>query len=199
MKALLLKDCYVLWKQMRIFVVLVLVFTAINNSFYSLFAVVWASMLPYTAIAYDERSHWDQYAAMMPYSTRDLVLSKYVLGWLCMTAAIALCLVCQFVLGIINHTSPDYASITTCLFIGIIAIDITLPLVLRLGVERGRMALMLVIFGVAILGGLVAEISFGDGGSFSLPLPLAVLIPAVSVVGTIISIPLSMKLYQSRS
>ena len=87
MKALILKDLYVLWKQMRVFIVILLVISISNGTFGSVFIVLWVAMLPYTAMAYDERSKWDQLAAMMPYSTRDLVLSKYVLGWLFTGAA----------------------------------------------------------------------------------------------------------------
>ena len=76
MKALLLKDTYVIWKQMKIFLIIILVFSAIPSGFNSAFAVIYAAMMPYTAMAYDERSKWDQMAAMMPYSARDVVLGK---------------------------------------------------------------------------------------------------------------------------
>ena len=56
MSALLLKDYYVIFRQMKIFLLLILVFSCIPGTFYSTFAVVYASMLPYTALAYDERS-----------------------------------------------------------------------------------------------------------------------------------------------
>ena len=82
MKALILKDTYVIWRQMKYFLVMLLLFCALPNGFNNAFAVVYAAMLPYTALAYDERSKWDQLAAMMPYSTRDIVLGKYVFGWL---------------------------------------------------------------------------------------------------------------------
>ena len=89
MSALLLKDYYVIFRQMKIFLLLILVFSCIPGTFYSTFAVVYASMLPYTALAYDERSKWDQLAAMMPYSARDVVLSKYLFGWISVAVAAA--------------------------------------------------------------------------------------------------------------
>ena len=66
MKALLLKDFYVLWKQMKAFLVLILLFSALPGSYNAIFAVTYAAMLPYSCVAYDERSKWDQLAAMMP-------------------------------------------------------------------------------------------------------------------------------------
>ena len=98
MRALLMKDCFVLWKQLRLYVVLMLIFTVFNGAFGNVFIVIWAAMLPYTAMAYDERSKWDQMAAMMPYSIRDIVLSKYLLGWVCSVAAGLCSMALQFVL-----------------------------------------------------------------------------------------------------
>ena len=95
MKALLMKDCYTLWKQVRIYLLVMLAISVFNGDFGNIFIVIWAALLPYTAMAYDERSKWDQMAAMMPYSIRDIVLGKYVLGWLCTGVATLFALVSQ--------------------------------------------------------------------------------------------------------
>ena len=108
MSALVRKDCCVLWKQMRIFLVVILFIAVFNGAFGNVFIVVWASMMPFTAMAYDERSKWDQLAAMMPYSVRDIVLSKYVLGWLCMGAAALASLAIQ---GILTAVHAPMASL----------------------------------------------------------------------------------------
>ena len=70
MKALILKDTYVMWKQTKVLLILILVFSCLPGAFYPTFAVVYAAILPYSAMAYDERSKWDQLAAMLPYSDR---------------------------------------------------------------------------------------------------------------------------------
>ena len=127
MKALIQKDFYVIWKQMRIFVVIILLLSIMNSAFNIVFLVVWCSMLPYTAMAYDERSHWNQLAAMMPYSRRDVVLSKYVLGWLCMAAASILCLAARVVLGHFLENEVDTSIVLTSLCLGVISLDIRLP------------------------------------------------------------------------
>ena len=101
MSALLLKDYYVIFRPMKIFLLLILVFSCIPGTFYSTFAVVYASMLPYTALAYDERSRWDQMAAMMPYSARDVVLSKYLFGWIAVAVSAAATFVLQTILSVI--------------------------------------------------------------------------------------------------
>ena len=197
MKALIRKDAYVLWKQMRIFIVLIVFMMMVNNSsFYSLFAVLWTAMLPFTALAYDERSHWDQLADMMPYSTLEIVLSKYVLGWLCIAGAVLLCLAAITARGVITHTAPDYSDMLMSPFIGMMAISVMLPMTFRFGVERGRMGLILAIIFVGVGFGISAGVIIPDG---SIPLPAVILVPLGALVFTAISVPLSVKFYRSRS
>lgn len=192
MKALIRKDAYVLWKQVKLLFIGVLFMATLGGAFNSIFIVVWSSMLPYTAIAYDERSHWDQLAAMMPYTKRDLVLSKYVMGWACMSISVALSLVIQTAASRFMDISADPKLLIMSFFMGTLALDITLPLVFRLGVEKGRLVFMAVIFGTAILGGIVLEAA----GYVQIPsLPGFGIAAAAAVIATAVSIPLSMKLY----
>ena len=200
MSALILKDYYVIFRQMRIFLLLVLVFSCIPGAFYSTFAVVYASMLPYTALAYDERSHWDQMAAMMPYSDRDLVLSKYVFGWLSTAAAAAATFVLQTVLSAVwpGAEGPSVPVILLSVCVAVCILDITLPMMFRFGVEKARLAMFLIIFLVCASAGAIASIerSSLDGG-FYLSLSL---VPAAitAAVLTVVSIPLSVRFYSRR-
>ena len=200
MSALILKDYYVIFRQMRIFLLLVLVFSCIPGAFYSTFAVVYASMLPYTALAYDERSHWDQMAAMMPYADRDIVLGKYVFGWLSTAAAAAATFVLQTVLAAVwsGAEGPSVPVILLSVCVAVCILDITLPMMFRFGVEKGRLAMFLIIFLVCAGAGAIASIerSSLDGG-FYLSLSL---VPAAitAAVLTVVSIPLSVRFYSRR-
>ena len=199
MKALLMKDCCVLWKQMRIFVVILLVFCLFNGSFGNLFVVIWASMMPYTAMAYDERSKWNQLAAMMPYSTRDIVLSKYALGWLLMVCALVLCLVVQTLARIagsgLDAVAPS--GYLLGLLAGILILNITLPLFFRFGVEKGRMWMFLLIILVCGATGALSSvtISVAEGyASMAFQNSILAALVALDAVTTAISVPLSMRL-----
>ena len=193
MEALLLKDLCVLWKQMRMMLLILAFLSVVGGAFNSVFVVVWCALLPYTAIAYDERSHWDQLAAMMPFSKRDLVLSKYVLGWLCMAAATVLSLAFQTAAFAFNHEAPSLSVWAMCFLGGTLALDLTLPMVFRFGVEKGRWGFMIIVFGVAVLGGVVAGAAEELPG---MPVPAMALLPLAAVAATAVSIPLSMKLYR---
>ena len=197
MSALILKDYYVIFRQMRIFLLLVLVFSCIPGAFYSTFAVVYAAMLPYTALAYDERSRWDQMAAMMPYADRDIVLGKYVFGWLFTAAAAAATFVLQTVLAAVwpGAEGPSVPVILLSVCVAVCILDITLPMMFRFGVEKARLAMFLIIFLVCASAGAISVIDQSGGPDFGFQMWAP---PAVAVVMTAVSVPLSVRFYGRR-
>ena len=195
MKALLLKDFYVLWKQMKAFLLLILVFSALPGSYNAIFAVTYAALLPYSCVAYDERSKWDQLAAMMPYSTRDLVLSRYALGWIAGAGACLLSLILQGGFAVILHRDMQIDTLIASFFVCIATLAITLPLIFRFGVERGRLIMFLIIF--LVCGSAGALSGFAESVSGALPAPVWLIVP-VSLVLTAVSIPLSLRWYAHR-
>ena len=197
MSALILKDYFVIFRQMRIFLLLVLVFSCIPGAFYSTFAVVYASMLPYTALAYDERSHWDQMAAMMPYSDRDVVLGKYAFGWIGVAIAAAATFVLQTVLAAVwsGAEGPSVPVILLSVCVAVCILDITLPMMFRFGVEKARLAMLLIIFLVCAGAGAVSAIDQSGGPDFGFQMWAP---PVVAVVMTAVSVPLSIRFYSRR-
>ena len=195
MKALLVKDFYVLWKQMKVFLVIILVFSALPGNSNTVFAVTYAALLPYSCVAYDERSKWDQLAAMMPYSTRDLVLSRYALGWIAGAGACLLSLILQGGFAAILHREVHTDLLIASFFTCVITLAITLPLIFRFGVERGRLIMFLIIF--LVCGSAGALSGFAESLSGTLPAPVWLIVP-VSLVLTVLSIPLSLRWYALR-
>ena len=192
MKALVLKDVYVLWKHFRIFVLLIAAMALVDNSFNNVFIVVWSAMLPYTAMSYDERSHWPQLAAMMPYSLRDIVLSKYVLGWLAMAASVVMSVVLQTAATLVGRAGCDPSTLLVSFLGGMIAIDIVMPMAFHFGVEKGRMVFFICLMGVAVMGGALGAVLEDTG---MIP-PAMLLMPLLAAAATVISIPLSIKFYR---
>lgn len=195
MSALLLKDFYVMWKQLKIFLVIILVFSAFPGGYNTVFAVAYAAMLPYSCIAYDERSKWDQLAAMMPYSPRQLVLSRYALGWIAAAIACGLSLALQGIVALVTKTSlyPDTLLISFFMCLTIMAI--TLPLIFRFGVERGRLIMFFLIFLVCGSAGALGAVSEDLSGA--LPAPVWLIVP-VALVLTVLSVPVSVRCYIRR-
>lgn len=193
MRALLLKDGYVLLRQGRLMLVFVIVFSLLYSGSLAGIAVTYAAMLPYTAIAYDERSKWDIYAAMMPYSTTALVLEKYLLGWLAILASALLTLCAQLLLG--TGLASTLAILGSSVGMGLLLLAFTLPAIFRFGVEKGRMIFFAGYFiAVALTSGLNSDV-IGD-------IPLTLFLPALpvamltaGVLAQLVSLPLARRLY----
>ena len=200
MKALIIKDTYVIWRQMKYFLILILIFSALPSGFNNAFAVIYTSMLPYTALAYDERSKWDQLAAMMPYSTRDAVLSKYVFGWLCIGGAAVLSGLLQMALSLVVGRVFLPGVVVLSVLGAVCILAISLPLMFRMGVEKGRLAMFLVIFLVCGAAGAIAHIaeSVGSGTVFAFQGPVLGVTLLAALVLTAVSVPLSMRFYTKR-
>ena len=200
MKALIIKDTYVIWRQMKYFLILILIFSALPSGFNNAFAVIYTSMLPYTALAYDERSKWDQLAAMMPYSTRDAVLSKYVFGWLCIGGAAVLSGLLQMALSLVVDRVFLPGVMVLSVLGALCILAISLPLMFRMGVEKGRLAMFLVIFLVCGAAGAIAHIaeSVGSGTVFAFQGPVLGVTLLAALVLTAVSVPLSMRFYDKR-
>ena len=160
MKGLVWKDIYTLLKQAKFILLLMVLFACLPGYSMSAFAIFYGAMLPITALAYDERSKWDELAAMMPYSVKEIVGSKYVLGLLLVGGISALSIAARIVTGIIKATPFDAEGIIStvilaCLSLVLLMVD--LPLMFRLGVEKGR-----IIYILLTCGGVVAGVFYID-------------------------------------
>lgn len=198
MKGLLWKDFYVINRQMRFFALIILVFAVLPNYYIQLFAITYAGLLPYSVIAHDEQSHWDALAGMMPYSVKDLVLSKYILGW---ASALIISLVALGA-GVLERNlfpqAAQPAGVLPALCVALVCIAVSLPFLFRFGSTRGRQIMMMALIVVACgtSGALSALLSLGEmtwlSGGMVLLLPLA------AVVANAISVPVSMAMYRRR-
>ena len=202
MKGLLLKDYYTLLKQVRFYLIFLLIFTIIPNMNLSSIAIVYAAMLPITVIAFDERSKWDQLAAMMPYSKRELVFSKYLLGYIGVALFSIITLVLQVAVGLIGKngfsTEQGMAILVTAAA-GLILLAINLPFMFWLGVERGRVVFMIII-GVTVFLGMMSADSAKNllANQTITESQLIVLSGAVTIFANVVSVFISSKIYRNK-
>ena len=205
MIALLRKDIYVADKQARLLIVLALIFCLIPNmgAFSSTYALMTAFMIPINSLAYDDKSKWDKYAAMLPYRISELVGSKYLLCVIYTGLAFLIVAVGMAVQGlVVTKAGIDWTDLWETELVLIVTMafimNLTLPLLYRFGTERGRM-LMVLMLGAALGMGLglvkIAKVLRIPG----LPLPLIVTAGvAAAVLLTVISVRLSMRFYRNR-
>ena len=164
MLGLIQKDLINIKKTLRVYVIVaafyaVLSFMGSAASGLMGVIIILTAMLPITAISYDERAKWDRYALTMPVSRRDIVLSKYLLGLALLIPAMIVCLLFGMIAGM------DFQeNLVICLLLAMLSIfmmSLILPIIYRFGVERGRIAMMLVLFTPTILIYVFAQFSKG--------------------------------------
>lgn len=196
MKGLLCKDACTLVRQVGIMLALVVLFGCVQRGSMTAVAIFYASLLPMTALAYDERCKWDTMAAGMPYSDLALVGSKYVLGAVCVAGAMVVSLLAQLAFG--SFCAEDAA---TTLVIALLAFGlnvIELPVMFRFGVEKGRLVFLLLTCGgvSAILVGQEQFLAALD----RIENPAAMLLVVAGAVAalTAVSLPLAVRMYRSR-
>lgn len=204
MIGLLRKDLYVADRSFRLMVVLALVFSLIPGmaSFGTTYAVVMAMTIPLNAVAYDEKSKWDRYAAMLPYKMGQLVWVKYLLSYLFTALAEVILVVCALVRERVSPTPSGVEDLLgfSILLMGVmpIVIAFALPALYRFGSEKGRLV-MLVIMGVGI--GIALGLA-GIFGEIDLPkLPTAVIVPLFVLLAAAVtygSFRLSVYFYKKR-
>ncbi len=200
MKGLLIKDWKTLLKQMKVMLVIVVVFACIPGTYMAAFALFYAAMLPITALAYDERAKWDELAAMMPYTVKSIVGSKYVLGLTLVLPVLALSMLSRLIVHSAPIVSEDTMSllITACLSLILMAID--LPFMFHFGVEKGRLIYILltcafVLAGVNYAGKLTDMVSSFETAMVT-TVPLLLLVAAA--VALLISYAISVQIYRTR-
>lgn len=198
MKGLIYKDVVTLVKQMRLYLLMVLVLSILPLGSLSSFAVIYAAMLPFSAIAYDEQAKWPRLAAMLPYTPGQLVLSKYIIGWGAVAAALGLsALVNGALRGVAVAGAAPLAHQLKLLWVtallALMLIAVVLPMIFRFGAEKGRALSLIVIVlgvvGIALLGQLIGELRHvWRMGMLALPLV---------ILANVLSLGLSRRLYQS--
>lgn len=171
MKGLLLKDLYVIIKNLKIYLLVSVFFLAAgamdrSNIFFLYFLPIFGGMIPMTLLAYDEKSGWSQYSLSLPYGRRQIVSSKYMIG------LIAQAIMSVLSMTVLFFTGTSFMAIMT-FFVSSFSVScivpaIGLPFALKFGVEKGRIAYYIVVGACAAIGGILSNTA-GDGDTQALP------------------------------
>lgn len=168
MKGLLLKDWYMCIRYCRAFLVLVSVFLVVSffgndNLFFRIYPTMIASIIPMSLISYDERDHWTVYSGTLPYTRRQLVSAKYLIGLFFGAFSFLISLAAFSVCMIKNGTfSIEYFLFIAVLLLvlGLIGPTLLLPFVFKFGAEKGRIIFYVMIGLLSAIGALLASLGF---------------------------------------
>ncbi len=143
MLGLLLKDFYVVSRRAKLIFFLYLFGTIMSGGSMGSIFIILGAMMPLTAMAYDERSKWDELAALMPYSPKDRAFSKFMLGYCSILSTSLLAFIGTFTSKIFAPSSSvTFVEVLLISGISLIYLAVALPLQIKYGAEQGRMILL---------------------------------------------------------
>lgn len=156
-RGLLLKDIFELWAQCRVQLVLTGVYLLLplfikGIGLFASVGMMLLAMMPIYALGYDERCRWERYALAMPVRKSDLFWSRFLLG----VIAIALGAAVQTLAALLTGRGELLSSLAVTAPSAVVYLLITLPLMMKLGVEKGRFLLLLLTMAFMLLSGAAA-------------------------------------------
>lgn len=156
-RGLLLKDIFELWAQCRVQLVLTGVYLLLplfikGIGLFASVGMMLLAMMPIYALGYDERCRWERYALAMPVRKSDLFWSRFLLG----VIAIALGAAVQTLAALLAGRGELLSSLAVTAPSAVVYLLITLPLMMKLGVEKCRFLLLLLTMAFMLLSGAAA-------------------------------------------
>lgn len=156
-RGLLLKDIFELSAQCRVQLVLTGVYLLLplfirGIDLFASVGMMLLAMMPVYALGYDERCRWERYALAMPVRKSDLFWSRFLLG----VIAVALGAAVQVLVALLAGRGDLLSSLAVTAPAAILYLLIVLPLMMKLGVEKGRFLLLLLTVAFMLLSGLIA-------------------------------------------
>lgn len=156
-RGLLLKDIFELSAQCRVQLVLTGVYMLLplfirGIGLFASVGMMLLAMMPVYALGYDERCRWERYALAMPVRKSDLFWSRFLLG----VIAVALGAAVQVLVALLAGRGDLLSSLAVTAPAAILYLLIVLPLMMKLGVEKGRFLLLLLTAAFMLLSGLIA-------------------------------------------
>ena len=207
MKGLLLKDWYQTVKYCRTYLIIVLVFMALgvfsqeDLGFTVVYPFLLGGMIPVNMISYDTASHWESMSLTLPYTRGQIVSGKYVLclcfqgGILVFTALTQTARMCM------RGTFGLEALVLTLLPLAAMALivpSLMLPVIYKLGVEKGRMLYLAFIGLTFAIVGITATNADAAGVGIHLPVYAGAAALGIAAALFAVSWGLSIRFYSKR-
>lgn len=200
MRGLLIKDFYTLITVLKMYIIIIIVLTIVPIFDQTGFGMIYAAMIPVSLLAYDERSKWNIMADMMPYTKKDIVLSKYIVGYTILGGALLINIIRAAVNVICFNVffADEVTQLLIIMMIATIYMSVNLPIIFKMGTEAGRRVFLIlsgssfaaVIFGAgrgvnALYDSVLKGVEFNPVFTFGSCIALTVLINIVSIYITI--------------
>ena len=142
MKALMMKDILMVWKNMKMILIVIGVFLIVNDMY--LFAIMMAMTIPLSLNSFDEYSKWDSFSKMLPYKVSEIVISRYLLTYAMVTIVSVLALIIAIKSAIFSEAIEVQHLITLAVMFsgGFVLSATNFPIIYKLGSAKGSLGFM---------------------------------------------------------
>ncbi len=211
MTGLVLKDFLMMRKTLKTYVLFFVLYFGMSIA--GIFPISVATsmvtmiiaVLPISTFSFDEMAKWDRYAVSLPLGRREVVGARYlfILLLLLVSAAAGLLSVVLTSLMGKEEMAEMLATLLVTITYGLILNGIMTPLVYKMGPERARTYLYIIVFAPMILFFLAARLELMDlSGLKSVPEEVVMLIcyllPVAGLAGLGLSYLVSCRIYEKK-
>ncbi len=209
MKGLLLKDLLGMKSFFKIFLVILAIclvpaFSTQSGDFSAGFActvfVFIGGMIGFTSFAYDKAYGWDSYVLTLPYTRKQIVLSKYLFSLLITGIGAALGIGVNLILmatGIAARDADVWPMTGLVLCMVVIFISIMIPLMFRYGAEKARI-IVIAIFLVPFMLFVILGGEHGADGLMDVINAIITWLPFIAAAVLVMSWLLSVRIYSNK-
>ena len=192
MNGLLKKEWYIMAKQMRFWIVLMLVYSALSvtgvwgSGMMSAMVCVILFTAPMSLFTQDRMSHWDAFAAALPNGRRAAVKARYLFSLALALFCIVLVMACSallYLLGLAENANWAELLVTGgfSVFLSLFFISILMPLLYRFGPDKARI-MIIIVYLFVFLGVIGFFMILPEGTVENLETKFYLLLPVVLLV-----------------
>ncbi len=118
-------------------------------------------MIMISSFSYDNYNKWDAYSISLPNGRKNSVKSKYITTILMTLIVSIITIILSFIISYVNTKTINYEQILVTMFGTIfgtlLVLTIMYPIIYKFGVEKARIGIFLLVFGIVIVGSLIAN------------------------------------------
>lgn len=204
MKGLLRKEWYILAKQMRFWIILILIYSALSvtvdwgSGMMSAMVCVVLFTAPMSLFTQDRMSHWDAFAAALPNGRRAAVKARYLFTLVLALFCIVLVMACSALLYLLNLAeNVNWAELLVTgglsVFLSLFFISILMPLLYRFGPDKARV-MIIIVYLFVFLGVIGFFTLLPEGAVDNLDVKFYLLLPVVLLVVLVAALCLSYRI-----
>lgn len=158
------KDLLMIKSNIKILAILLLIYIvmAFQGQLYLSFLLPFMGvMIMVSTFSYDTFNKWDAYAVTLPNGRKNSVRGKYIATIILIGLTTIIIAILSFTISYAKTKIIDFENITGTIFGSLFATillqSLMYPAMYKFGPEKARIGIFVAVFGVVIIGGLIAK------------------------------------------